>query len=281
MTHLTDQELLAILRDDCPYSDLTTEGLGLHQLAARATLTARDPMVVCAIEEAARMFELVGASARILVPSGTQVEPGQLLIEVEGTAGAIHRVYKMAQTLMEVTSGIASSARAIVDAAQSANPATRVACTRKHLPGAKRMMLRAIELGGATPHRLGLSDFVLVFEEHHVLMDPATPLAAHLARLAQAAPERRVAVEVNTLDEALAAARAGAEIVQVDKAVPDQIAQIAAALRGLERVPKLAAAGGINPGNAAAYAGAGADILVTSAPYYAAPRDVKVRLFPA
>lgn len=281
MSRLSDAELERMLADDCPYADPTTEGLGIAHAAARATLTARHDMVVCGSEEAARMFALSGASARVLVPSGQRAEAGALLVEVEGPAGAIHRSYKMAQTLMELLSGIATSARAMADAARAANPRTRVACTRKHMPGMKRQALRAIEAGGAVPHRLSLSDYVLVFEEHRALLDPAVPLAGHLARLKAHAPERRLAVEATGKDEAIAFAQAGAEIVQVDKAAPEDIAAIAQALAGMSPRPLLAAAGGVNPGNAAAYAAAGADILVTSAPYYAPPRDVKVRIFPA
>lgn len=280
MLQLNDAELSAILRDDCPFSDLTTEGLGLTGVPAQATLVARDAMVVCAIEEAARLFELSGATAERTVDSGANVAPGTLLLTVQGPAGALHRAYKMAQTLMEVTSGMASAAREIVAAAQSTAPRIRIACTRKHMPGIKRMALKAIEAGGAVPHRLGLSDFVLVFDEHRALLDPGRPLRDHLEKLRHAAPERRLVVEVATLDEAVSVAGAGADIVQVDKAAPAQIAAIAAALRGLERPPLLAAAGGINRANAAGYAGAGADILVTSAPYYAPPRDVKVRITP-
>ena len=44
--------------------------------------------------------------------------------------------------------------------------------------------------------------------------------------------------------------------------------------------PLLAAAGGIHAGNAGAYAEAGADLLVTSSPYWAPPRDVQVRFAP-
>lgn len=281
MPRLSDSELQRILADDCPYSDPTTEGLGIDGVPARATLTARSDMVVCGAEEAARMFELSGAHARILVASGETAAAGTLLIEVEGPAGAIHRSYKMAQTLMELLSGIATSARAMVDAARSANARTRIACTRKHMPGMKRQALRAIETGGAVPHRLSLSDYVLVFEEHRTLLDPAQPLAQHLAKLRAHSPERRLAIEATGVDEAIAFARAGAEIVQVDKATPDDIAQIAAALAEMSPRPLLAAAGGVNPSNAAAYAAAGADILVTSAPYYAPPRDVKVRIMPA
>lgn len=278
---LADEVLRRILHDDCPYSDPTTEGLGIADRPARATLTARQDMIVCASEDAARMFELSGASARVVVGSGIRAAPGTLLLEAEGSAASLHRTYKMAQTLMEVLSGIATGARAIVDAARSVNPNCRVACTRKHMPGMKQWALRAIEVGGAVPHRLGLSDYVLVFEEHRTLLDNAVPLSEHFARLKAHAPERRLAVEATTTEEAVAFAQAGAEIIQVDKMTPEQVAATASALAALMPRPLLAAAGGVNAANAAAYAAAGADLLVTSSPYQAPPRDVKVRIVPA
>lgn len=281
MQTIRDNELARILLDDCPYSDLTTEGLGIADRPARATLTARHDMTVCAVEEAARMFELSGASVQIAARSGMRVTAGTLLLEACGSGGSLHRTYKMAQTLMEILSGIATATRAIVDAAQSANLRCRVACTRKHMPGMKRWALHAIEAGGAAPHRLGLSDFVLVFEEHRSLLDEAVPLADHFARLKAFSPERRLVAEASEVEEAVMLAQAGAEIVQVDKMSPDQVAATAIRLRKLSPHPLLAAAGGINASNAAAYASAGADILVTSAPYLAPPRDVKVRIVPA
>ncbi len=278
MADLHDEELARILLDDCPYSDPTTEGLGIDDITASARLSAHGEMVVCGVEEAARMFELSGAEAKAVVGSGAVVAAGALLLAVRGRGGQIHRTYKMAQTLIEILSGIATATRAIVDAAQTSNPSCRVACTRKHMPGMKRWALRAIHAGGAAPHRLGLSDYLLVFDEHRALLDPATPLSDHFSKLKASAPERRLAAEAATLEEALTLAKAGAEIVQVDKMSPDQVAAVAKALAKLAPRPLLAAAGGINASNAAAYAAAGADLLVTSAPYYAPPRDVKVTI---
>lgn len=278
---IRDDELLRILRDDCPHSDPTTEGLGIAGVPAHATLTARHDMVVCGVEEAARMFELSGASARIVVGSGSQAAAGTLLLEAAGSGGSLHRTYKMAQTLMEMLSGIATAAHVLVAAARQANPACRVACTRKHMPGMKQWALRAIETGGAVPHRLGLSDYVLVFEEHRSLLDPSVPLADQFRRLKDHVPERKLAAEASDIDGALLLARAGADIVQVDKLPPADVAVVAGHLAQMVPRPILAAAGGINASNAAAYAAAGADILVTSSPYLAPPRDVKVRIMPA
>ena len=280
MTSLHDDELARILLDDCPYADVTTEGLGIAAVPARAHLTARSDMVVCGVEEAARMFELSGASTRLVARTGEAVAAGALLLEASGPGGALHRTYKMAQTLMEILSGIATATRAMVDAAHQVNPRCRVACTRKHMPGMKRWAIRAIEAGGAGPHRLGLSDYVLVFDEHRALLDANVPLAAHFARLKASAPERRLAAEAANLDDAILLAQAGVEILRVDKMTPDQVAAVSKALEAVSPRPLLAAAGGINASNAAAYAAAGADLLVTSSPYYAAPRDVKVRIAP-
>jgi len=276
MTIFHDDELLAILRDDCPYSDITTEGLGIGDVSASLRMTARQDMVLCGVEEAARMFVLAGASAKAATASGAEVSSGGLVLEARGAGRALHRTYKMAQTLMETLSGIATATRAIVTAARRGNPHCRVACTRKHMPGMKRAAIYAIETGGAAPHRLGLSDYVLVFDEHRVLLESSVSLAEHLSKLKYSAPERRLTAEAHTVEDALLLAEAGADVLQVDKLSPEQVAELHGKLSKVTSGIVLAAAGGVNASNAEAYARSGADILVTSAPYYAPPRDVKV-----
>ncbi|MGE0629993.1 MAG: ModD protein [Hyphomicrobiaceae bacterium] len=278
MSAKSDEELLRILSEDCPFADLTTEGLGIGDVPATASFTARNEMVVCGSEDAERMMQLAGAATTLAARSGETVAAGTLILQASGSARQIHHAYKMAQTLMEILSGMSTATRAIVDAARAGNPRCRVACTRKHMPGLKRWAVRAIEAGGAAPHRLGLSDYVLVFAEHRTLLDGSQTLGEHFARLAASTPERRLAAEAGSFDEAVALAQAGAEIVQVDKMSPDEVAAVATRLQAMPMRPLLAAAGGINPSNAQAYAAAGADLLVTSQPYYAPPRDVKVAI---
>ena len=70
-------------------------------------------------------------------------------------------------------------------------------------------------------------------------------------------------------------------MLQTEKLSVDDLSELANRLAALPRKPLLAAAGGINARNTAAYATAGADILVTSAPYFAPPLDVAVRIEPA
>lgn len=272
---LADAELVRLIAEDCPYGDITTEALGIAGRDGRLEFRARDAMVVAGVEEAARMFALDGARATVAAASGTRVTSGDLLLAAEGMAGALHRVWKVAQTFTEIWSGVATSARAIVDAASAVRGDIRVACTRKTVPGTKAMAVKAVEAGGAMPHRLGLSETILVFPEHRLFLD-RPELAAIVARLRKEAPEKKLIIEVADLDAAREAAAAGFDVIQTERFSPEMIAALVTALAGPGPRPVIAAAGGINAANAGGYAAAGANVIVTSAPYWAKPADVKV-----
>lgn len=279
MDRLSDARLDELLAQDAPHGDLTTDLLGIGGQAGRITFAARDAMVLAASEDAAVMLRRAGAVAADPLPSGTALTPGHVFLTATGPAAALHRAWKVAQTLVEYASGIATRARAIVDAARSARPDVVVACTRKNFPGTKDISARAVQAGGAVMHRLGLSETVLVFPEHRAFLpdDPADWLAALKAK----APEKKIVVEVATVADAVGLARAGAEVLQLEKLSPPDIAAVVAATRDLVPAPAVAVAGGVTQANAADYAAAGAAILVTSTPYFGRPCDVQVTLVPA
>ena len=199
------------------------------------------------------------------------------MLSADGPAGAVLAGWKVAQTLMEYASGIATATARIVVASRAARPDTAVACTRKVFPGTKAVAIKAIIAGGAVPHRIGLSDSLLVFPEHCVFL-AGSSLAEAVRRLKSGCPEKKVVIEVTSLAGAEAAAAAGAEVIQLEKFTPEMVAITAEKLAGSGVL--IAAAGGIHAANAAAYAAAGAHILVTSAPYSAPPVDVKVAINP-
>jgi molybdenum transport protein len=274
---LPDTDLEALLQDDCPCGDATTFTLGIGERPGRLVFRARQPMVVCGSEEAARMGELRGLLVDGTVRgSGSHLDKDEIILSLRGNAGALHSVWKTAQTLMEYLSGIASATAAIVDAARRGHSEAAVACTRKNFPGTKAAAMKSVLCAGAAPHRLGLSETLLVFAEHRVFLDeqPATTLA----RLRRTWPERRVVVEVGNEDEAMRWASAGADVLQLEKMSPEQVAELSSRIQASTFRPVIAAAGGVNAGNAEAYVRAGARLLVSSAPYFSPPRDVAVRL---
>lgn len=279
---ISDSRLDAMLREDVPYGDLTTRGIGIAERKGRAVFRTRDTITVCCVEEAERLMQLAGCSAtRRIAASAAQVEAGGSLLVAEGDAAALHRGLKVAQTLMEVASGIATRARRILVAAREGRPGIAVACTRKHLPGAKDVMLKAITAGGCVPHRLGLSESVLVFAQHRAFLG-RTPPHLWVSALRAAQPERKIAVEAETVDQAAQFAGAGVDTVQLDKMPPETVADAVRAIAALAlpRRPVIAVAGGVTEANAAAYAATGVDLLVTSAAYAAAPADISVAVSP-
>lgn len=276
-------ELEQLLADDVPYGDLTTAALGIGAAPGLMQFKARDNMVLALAEDAAAIIELAGSTVDLHAASGTALEKGSPILTAHGPASALLRSWKVAQTLIEIWSGVATDARAIVDAVAAVAPNIAVACTRKNVPGTKRFAAAAVKAGGAVMHRLGLSETVLVFPEHRAFLGEEM-LAESVDRLRRAAPEKKLVIEVNTLQEAIVAASVGFDVIQAEKFTPAEIAALVArmAIMAAERSshPVIAAAGGIHAGNAGAYALAGANIVVTSAPYLARPRDVQVRISP-
>lgn len=276
---LSDADLDRLVEEDVPYGDLTTHALGIGAAPGRMVFTARDPLVVCGGGEAARLLTRLGAEARSLKADGDWAEPGTVLLEAGGPAGALLAGWKAAQSMMEWAAGIATATRRLCEAA----PGISVACTRKSAPFTRRLSAKAVLAGGGALHRLGLSETVLLFPEHRAFLKGG--IAAGIARLREKAPERAIVVEVTGEAEALAAIEAGADVVQFEKFPPETVARIVRASgrdplapRIPGRRPLLAAGGGVTLENAPAYAASGADILVTSAPYNAKPRDIQVRI---
>lgn len=278
MLCLPDDTLLRLLTEDAPHGDLTTAALEIGPRPGTMTFLARAPMTVCCIEEAARLCILAGCTdVRRLSASGEAVSAGAPLLVAEGPAESLHLAWKVAQTLVEITSGIASATRAMVTAARSVHPAAVVATTRKTFPGTRALAFKAVRAGGGVAHRLGLSETVLVFAEHRAFLSEAERLV-HMDTLKARCPEKRVVAEVTTRDQAHQAVKGGVDILQLERFSPEEVAALAGwlAATDLDRRVTLAAAGGVTPANAADYVRAGARILVTSAPYYAPPCNVKV-----
>jgi molybdenum transport protein len=217
-------ELEKLLADDAPYGDLTTQALGIDHVPGQMNYYARDAMVLAEAESAAALLEIAGCQVSLATTSGATLASGSKILAAEGPAGSLHRGWKVAQTLIEIWSGVATAARAIVDAAAAVSP-TVVACTRKNVPGTKSFAVRAVRAGGAVMHRLGLSETVLVFPEHRTFL--TEPLAETAMRLRRAAPEKKLVIEVTSVEDAVEAAGAGFDVKQAEKFSPSHIGRIA------------------------------------------------------
>ena len=277
---ISDARIDQLIAEDVPYIDLTTQMLGISDKPARIEFFTREDATVCATEEAARVLQHLGAEVESLVPSGEHVAAGTILLVAVGPAGALHKAGKVCLNLLDHCSAVATKTHNLVSAAKSANPACEVLTTRKSMPGVKDLLTKAATAGGAFPHRLGLSETVLVFDNHTRLMGGFDAFLEALPSLRSKCIEKKLFVEADA-DQARALARAGVDGIQFDKIPADELAALVAELRAINPHCTLIAAGGINAKNAAAYAATGVDGLATTAPFSAAPLDMSARILPA
>ncbi len=247
-------------------------------------IVARHAGVVAGLPYAARTWELLGELAdhpgRVTflaeVPDGAHVSAGSTLATVTGPAEVVLAGERTALDFVMVLSGIATeSARWQHSANAASHGRMRVTDTRKTVPGLRALSKYAVALGGATNHRMGLWDMVLVKDNH---LRCAGSVTAAVAAARAARPDLEVEVEADTLDQAAEAAAAGADVVLLDN-MDDTMLAIAVdvvrhAAADARRTCVIEASGGITFERLPALAAAGVDRVSTSALTMARPLDV-------
>jgi len=277
---LPDSEIERFIEEDLPYGDLTTHILGIGSQYGRIEFSTREETVLCCTEEASRLLVKCGAHVTSSMPSGTRLNKGVAFLVADGTARSLHAGWKVALNLIEYASGIATRTGRIVDAARVMNPGIALLTTRKSFPGTKKIAIKAITAGGALPHRLGLSESILVFRQHTAFTGGLDDFLKTVPDLRARVPETKIIVEADTTDEALRIARAGVDVVQIDKLPPGKVKTIVETIRDIDKTVAISVAGGINEANVAEYAATGVDIIVLSSVYFGKPSDVSVTIIP-
>jgi molybdenum transport protein len=277
---VADELLDRLIEEDVPYGDLTTDVLGIGDKKGKIVFSTREPTVICCTEEAGRIFRKLGGTVEHMVPSGEYLPSGVDFLEVEGTAKGLHAGWRVSLSLLEHISGIATRTRKIVDSATEINPNVSIETSRKSFPGSKKLSIKAVLCGGAHPHRLGLSESVLIFKHHRVFSDSLKGFWSTIDQVREKLPGKKLTIEVDNESEALTAAKAGIDIIQIDKMPSADLKEIIKKVRDVNPSVKIAVAGGITETNAAEYATTGADILVLSSVFAGKLSDIGARIFP-
>ena len=272
---IPENYLNSLMEEDLQHMDLTVMSMDIENISGSLECYSKNDCVLAGAEEAARLFKNTGCEVELLLSGGTFIEGGKVFMRVRGTAGAMHACWKQSQNIIEYSSGIATRTAEMVKNAKAANPSVHVSVTRKHFPGGKALSIKAALAGGASLHRLGLSDSILVFDQHRAFTHDFISLIPLMARRF---PEKKIAVEADTPAEAEAYLKAGAHIVQCERFTYEELRNFVKISRSINKDAVIAAAGGINAANAKEYASTGVDILVTSWVYFGKPQDIKMKM---
>jgi molybdenum transport protein len=280
MIYFTDQEIDQLLMEDVQYFDLTTSLLRLENKPAKIQISTRESTVVCGTEEVMKIFIRTGIQTTLFTPSGEHLGKEVKFLEGEGLSGNLFAISRTVENLLRYASGIATRTRLLQEKAHEVNKDISIVTTRKTIPGTRKIAIKAVKAGGASIHRLGLSESILVYKNHYAFLGGPEHLEKRIREQKTQTGGKPITVEVETMDDAMVIATSGIDIIQLDKFSAGDIKKLSKEILKINPAIKLAAAGNITPVNVQDYAVSGADILVTSWPYYGEPAELTVSIQP-
>jgi len=238
-------EVIQWLKDDCPKTDVG--GFVVGSKTESATLYCKSSTVLAGVPFVNVVLEYCNLTVRWLIAEGMPIEvdsAGKVVVAVvSGDARNILLAERLSLNILSRASGVASASRRAVAIKQAKGWHGYVAGTRKTTPGFATVEKYALLVGGASTHRLDLSQMIML-KDNHIWSAGNITNAVHKARQA-AGFSAKIEVECQSVEEALEACAAGAEIVMLDNFTSDRIG--AAAQQVKDKYPHVLveASGGI------------------------------------
>lgn len=247
------------LEEDVPYLDVTSRFV--PSVISSASVIAKQEGLICGTEISKTVFHQVGIDqVTILLGDGDTAKKGDKIMSINGPIRLILLAERVALNILGHLSGIATQTREIAQTLLDSGLETRIAATRKTLPGLRRYEKYAVEIGGGDTHRLSLSDMVLL-KENHLAEFSSIPSALKEVRR-KISFSKKIEIEVKNKEEAFEAANTRIpDVIMLDNFSVDEAKDVIPELKNLHPTVLVEASGGITPDNVLDYAKAGVDII--------------------
>lgn len=252
------------LAEDTGCGDITSQILIPPEQQGRASIIAREEGVLAGGGIARQVFIRVEPSLKVevITADGDRIKAGDTVITITGSVPGILRAERVALNFLSRLSGVASETASYVSKVKKSTVV--ITDTRKTSPGLRLLEKYAVWVGGGQNHRLHLGDGILIKDNHiAALRQSGISLKDVIARAKQNAPGgMKIEIEINTVPQALEAARAGVDVIMLDNMSLNEMKQV------VELMPppvKLEASGGINLDNVGDVAMSGVDFISVGA----------------
>ena len=218
--HMLDALILSALEEDVGSGDVTTAAVLSGEENGYARVVAKSELVVAGIDIFRQVFFAVDDRIAIAVcqQDSQQVRKGQVVAEITGSLAGILIAERVALNFFQRMCGIATATRQYVEAV--AGTKAKILDTRKTAPRLRILDKYAVRIGGGANHRFGLSNAVLIKDNH---IEAAGGIGTAVARVRQRASHTlKIEVEVKNFQELNEAIQAGVDIIMLDNmSVPD------------------------------------------------------------
>lgn len=271
---ITDKIILLALEEDLGLGDITSDNIFTPADGARAVVRAKEDLVLCGMEVARQVFEIVDPSVRFtpLKKDGDEIKKGEEVLELSGPALSILKGERTALNFMQRLSGIASASRAYARVGEKYG--VMIVDTRKTQPGMRRLDKYAVRVGGARNHRMTLADSVMIKDNHIAAAGSITKAVEKTKAAIGHTP--KIEVETETPAQVREALAAGADIIMLDNMTPAQAKECKQIVNGKALIE---ISGGVTLENLEAYCQAGPDVISSGALTHSVPsKDLSLKI---
>lgn len=200
--------------EDIGDGDITTNNLVPPAQLKTAVMVAKEEGVVAGLPVAEMVFRKFDETLvwNVMKPDGSQVKPGDVIVEFTGTYRALLTGERVALNFLQRMSGIASFANLCMKEVNGLS--VEILDTRKTLPGYRVLDKYAVRMGGASNHRIGLYDMVMIKDNHIQVAGGIKPAIEAIGK--KLPMSMKIEVETSNLTEVQEAIDAGADIIMLD-----------------------------------------------------------------
>ncbi|MDD1764966.1 MAG: carboxylating nicotinate-nucleotide diphosphorylase [Methanomassiliicoccales archaeon] len=244
------------LQEDVGFGDITSDILVKDELGS-ARITADEEGILAGLEEATEIFRELDVKSYPMARDGDRVTKGMDVLVVEGPLKKILLGERLVLNFLMKMSGIATITNALSKECKKYNPLVKIAATRKTTPGFRLYEKKAVVIGGGDPHRYRLDDAILIKDNHLRVVGSITQA---VSKAKSVSFTKKIEVEVETIEQAVEAAKAGADIIMLDNMSVEKVEVASLAVKKLNDRVLVEVSGGLTAENAHRYA-KHADIL--------------------
>ncbi|HEX7584271.1 MAG TPA: carboxylating nicotinate-nucleotide diphosphorylase [Prolixibacteraceae bacterium] len=202
------------LAEDVGDGDITTDNIIPSGIRRKAKMVAKANGVVAGLPVAEMVFRKLDPNLiwNELIPDGSKVKNGDVMVEFEGSYRALLTGERTALNFLQRLSGIATMSAIYADAVKDFQ--TVILDTRKTLPGFNKLDKYAVKTGGASNHRIGLHDMAMIKDNH---IEVAGGIAAAVKAIRNSIEHGiKIEVETNSLAQVQEAIDAKVDIIMLD-----------------------------------------------------------------
>jgi len=250
------------LAEDMGSGDVTSSTFIPHGVRAEGHLVAKDDFILCGLPVAELVFRELDHDCGLLATAadGDAIKKGAAFATVSGNARAILAAERTALNFLQRMCAITTLTNKYV--AKVMPTAALVYDTRKTTPGMRILEKYAVMVGGGRNHRMGLYDQILVKDNHLAVLNAAGIDVFKEIEDADREKLPEIEIEVTSVDDAVRALEAGADIIMLDNMSLEKMHEAVQAVShraaGLNLpVPALEASGGVTLETVAAIADTG------------------------